>query len=107
AAGEERVGKKVTLIFHDGRTVEGTLLAESATSIKVLVEQFGMSAEASYDRGDLLSIEVTGEADAPATEEAEESDPLESTKPATQVRDGAATVYYFELKGALGREMST
>lgn len=104
----ESVGKSVTVIFHDGRTVTGTLLEETSTSVKVLVEQFGMSAEATYDKGEILTVERNAEAEGDG-DGAEESDPLEPKNEAAAdlgANAGANKVYYFELEGGLGREMA-
>ncbi len=106
-ADEDLVGKAVTVIFHDGRTVNGTLLADSATSVKILVQQFGMSAEAEYDKATILEIaldETATAADSDATEE-DDAEPLPPTS--NQSSDpNAATVYYVEFRGGLGRELA-
>lgn len=98
----------VTIVFHDGRTVTGKLLEETSTNVKVLVEQFGMSAEATYDKSEILQIDrdvkVEG-TDADSEGDAGEDEPLD-TADQRSADPGAAKVYYMELTGGLGRELA-
>src|SRR5690606_2258455 len=101
--------KKVSVVFHDGRIVEGTLVSETATNVKVLVEQFGMAAEAVYEKSDILEIEVTGDGTAAEAEveDTGEADPLDTPKSNSSTDPNATAVYCYELSGASGRRMST
>lgn len=99
------------VIFHNGRTVEGKVLKETATEITMLVIVGTMSAEMTYPRSEILSIQkgaiasadATPEPAAPATVEPTTPDEPAAEEPAL---DGAERVYHIELTGRFGRDIS-
>lgn len=108
AANAEATDK---VIFHSGNIIEGKVLEETATEIKMLVVMGSMSAEMTYPKADILKIE-RDVIDATAVASAEIPD---GDVPALDARnerddeadlDGAYRVYHIKLNGQFGRDIS-
>lgn len=100
-----------TLYFRDGRVVEGTVLSETDTKVRVRVRVGGIEAETEYNKSDLLKIqrgESGGEpAPKPATPE-RGGEGLPPVKPAGEPTqsEGGPRVYVMELTGVFGEDIS-
>ena len=96
-----------TIIFRDGKKVEGEIIEETDTSVKIRVMHAGLSATTTYDKANILLIDRS-EGDAPAAEapKAAKTDLTSKPKEPVAVRDGAARVYVVNLDGRFGRDIS-
>jgi hypothetical protein len=99
-------GDKVNLILRSGQVLEGKLLENSATKVRILVNVRGIEAESSYDKSDILSMEKLAADDTPAATEAGKtpaggSEPVKAEAEATGPK-----VYVMELEGVFGEEIS-
>lgn len=106
-------GKDV-LLFRSGKIVEGKILGETETHVRIKVVIGALSAETEYPKADILKIErAVGGVGAEGTAGAESAkDPkavagaAEAPKDTKAVDDGAAKVYVMELKGEFGKAIS-
>lgn len=99
------------LIFRDGRTLTGTILSETATSIKFKGVVSGIPFESEYDKKDILktikrdaSAEPAPEsklAPVAATPEARTASP----EPVTHAADGQK-YYWIDLTGTFGEQIT-
>lgn len=104
------------LVFPDGRTVEGWILSETATTIKFKGVVKGMTFEREYQRSELLTIKkgASKPGDAPvAPASPEKADTKTLTPPEKKAEpspsDAATKVerfYWINLKGKLGHEIT-
>lgn len=106
----EKVVATDQVIFNTGRIVEGKVIEESATKVKMIVIIGGMSVETEYDKADILSIKrdaITPASDtAPASTTSKPATrPGTSASPSNPVTDGAK-VYTIHLKGWFGEDIS-
>lgn len=98
------------VIFKNGRIVEGKVLEETATKIKMVVIMGGLSVETEYEKSEILSVKKdaiapkAADADT-ATDGRKTGKPSRSATPANPVTDGAR-VYTIHLKGWFGEEIS-
>lgn len=106
----EKVVATDQVIFNTGRIVEGKVVEETATKVKMIVIIGGMSVETEYDKADILSIKR--DAIAPATDAAPATNTSRpaprsttSSSPSNPVTDGAK-VYTIHLKGWFGEDIS-
>ena len=93
------------IIFTNGRVVEGEILEETDTHVRMMVDVAGIRAEMTYPKAELLKVEYgegddAGAAAKPAVAAEKPSDPVD--------RSGVKTenVYVMELKGVFGRDIS-
>ncbi|MBX3392847.1 MAG: hypothetical protein KF787_09395 [Phycisphaeraceae bacterium] len=110
-----RVNAQDTLIFKNGRTLVGTIVSESPTTIRFKGEVNGIALDTEFDRSEILRI-VRGaattpdRAPAPATDPAPlaAADPVKPPSAPTVADDptGKKRVYLIELTGAFGRDIS-
>lgn len=96
---------KDVLVFKDGKQVEGTILEETPTSVRMKVEMYGIVSEMSYDKRDILAIR-RGEVTDPAPEPAETEKKPEAQTPAQTPNEGGTRVYIANLSGQFGRDIS-
>ncbi|HYE01671.1 MAG TPA: hypothetical protein VD963_00405 [Phycisphaerales bacterium] len=110
-----------TLIFHTGRTVQGHIIEETATSVKFkLIGAGGLSTEVTYPKSDILSIQKAAtKPEADAQSKPGETKPGE-TKPGDEagpkgtpgkvtgepISEGTKRIYLVTLKGEFGRDVS-
>jgi len=95
-----------TVIFTTGQTVEGTILEETATSIRMRVNVAGIEAETTYQKSEILKITRGTGDDAPKTD-AKAADPSKiQAKAADPKKSGAAKVYLIELTGTFAEDIS-
>lgn len=103
--------KNDVVIFRSGQQVQGEILEETPTTVRMRVVVAGMAAETTYNKSDILSI-MRGEGD--AIEPKKES---ESTAARPSARPGAVAaatpgdtnrkrVYVMELTGVFGQDIS-
>jgi hypothetical protein len=98
------------LIFKTGRVVEGIILEETASQIKIkIVSKGGLSVETSYDKSEVLEIQRGKGAPIDG------SDPAKDTKDAktaaapekkTTSAGAGPSVYVVNLTGELGRDVA-
>lgn len=116
AAGDTKTGEGPdVLIFKDGKVFYGTIVSETATTVRFKGKVAGLDFETEYSKADILQLKK-GErkagdgASAPAG-----SDPVKAATPGSAVppasTDSAATdgknrYYWIELKGELGSQIS-
>lgn len=112
AIAPERSDKPLDrIILRNGKIIEGRVLSETATKVKIMVMVGGISAPVTYQKSDVLSIE-RGVVEAAQTSERATAGvtPSENTSNARPQektnRAGAARVYLMKLKGDLGRDIS-
>lgn len=110
--------EKDILIFRNGRTVQGKILEETPTSIKMRVDVAGISADTSYDKNDILSITraaTDDKADAKNTtkdDAAKQASAIkgelkaESSNPKSESGVDLKKVYKIELTGTFGEDIS-
>lgn len=96
---------KDVLVFKDGKQVEGTILEETATSVRMKVEMYGIVSEMSYDKRDILAIR-RGEVTDPAPAEPTEPQPKEPATDTPAPVEGGTRVYIANLSGQFGRDIS-
>lgn len=100
-------GDNDVLIFRDGRRIEGQIIEETESTIRMKVMVGTLAAETTYDKSGILHVmRGTGEA---AGDEAKPDDrkvDLTSKPKREQAADGAARVYVMELTGEFGRDIS-
>jgi len=99
-----------TIIFKDGRTVKGRVLEETSTSVRIEVIVAGISAEQTYQKSNILTIDRAAAGASEETESEEVETPVSSRlgAPDTDAKpsDGAPRVYVMELTGEFGRDIS-
>jgi hypothetical protein len=109
AADKPVVGDKVNVILRSGQVLEGKLIENSATKVRLLVNVRGIQAESSYDKADILSVEKLAGDDTPAVDAAKTPDkgaaPAKAD-PAKAEGAGGPKVYVMELEGWFGEEIS-
>lgn len=98
------------VVLRNGRVIEGQILSESDTAIEMLVIVGGISAPATYQRSEILSIERNVEDPAVAPKSAS-SAPARTTesRPRTtssSSKTSGAVVYVMTLEGDLGRDIT-
>jgi hypothetical protein len=100
---------KDVVIFRSGRTVEGKILDETPTNIRMKVTVAGISAETTYDKNEILSITraAAGAKDDAPEAKAEAAKAEAATKPEAAA-DGVDVkkVYKIELTGTFGEDIS-
>ncbi|MFG0282997.1 MAG: hypothetical protein ACF8R7_01120 [Phycisphaerales bacterium JB039] len=100
----ETSAAKDRIIFTNGRIVEGEILEETDTQVRMMVDVAGIRAEMTYQKADLLKVEY-GEGEAEEVKGAVAAD-----KPAANPvdRTGIRTekVYVMELKGEFARDIT-
>lgn len=96
------------IVLRNGRVIEGQILSETATEVRINVMVAGISAPATYQRSDILEI-VRGERVEAEAESRPEAgglrEGLEAT-PLIPASTGAPTVYLMRLEGEFGRDIS-
>ena len=100
-------GSVDTIIFRDGRKVEGKIIEENETTVKINVMVAGLSAETSYDKANILLIEY-GDDDDEVVEEVKPGAKAAAApkRNADVPREGAKSVYVLNLTGEFGRDIS-
>jgi len=103
AAAIVGAGEKDVLIFKDGSTLEGEILEETETTVRIRVTIAGLSAEQTYQKSKIVGIDRAdaegGPAEVPAA--ATEAPEREATP-----SEGAPRVYVMELTGRFGFDIS-
>lgn len=119
-----KVEKRDLIIFRTGNKVEGVILSETDTSVKMLVIIGALRSETTYAKGEILEIkrnEFKPAAEADKKDEKKDEDtgpkvatskedaasyenPVDSSGKA--IDPGAAKVYIVDLRGEFGRDMS-
>lgn len=99
------------LIFKDGKVYKGTILSETATTVKFKGKVSGLDFETEYSKADILTIKK-GERKADGTV----ADPKTGMKPAEPTKkepeataaadDGKVKYYWVQLHGELGSQIS-
>lgn len=98
------------VIFKSGRIVEGKVLEETATKVKMMVVVGSLSVETEYDKSEILSIRrdalaAPAEEAAPAPEKPASRSSSRATSPVNPAADGTK-VYTIHLKGWFGEDIS-
>ncbi|MFG0326527.1 MAG: hypothetical protein ACF8SC_04565 [Phycisphaerales bacterium JB037] len=102
------MGEKDRVTFRNGSIVEGEILEETATSIKMRVEMYGISTVTTYDKNDILTIKRGIAVESPATPATPATPASGGDRPAVSVTpsSSASRVYIVELEGGFGREIT-
>ena len=100
-------GDKDVLVFRDGRRIEGEIIEETDTTVRMKVMVGSLAAETTYDKSGILLIEH-GTGGAASADESKNDRKVDlTTKPKRErAADGAARVYVIELEGVFGRDIS-
>lgn len=97
------------VIFNNGRIVEGKVLEETASKVKMIVVMGGLSVETTYEKSEILSIKRDAIApkatDAAAQTKTGLKPASKAAAPTNPVADGAK-VYTIHLKGWFGEDIS-
>lgn len=105
--GDQNAGSLDVVIFRNGRKVEGEILEENDSTIRIrVVMAGGLSAVTTYNKSDILAIERgagTEAASKPANKPAAKAD---DAKPKVAPSTGKTKVYFATLKGEFGRDIS-
>jgi hypothetical protein len=96
------------LILRSGRVIEGRILEETDTSVKMLVIVGSMRTEGTYSKADVLAIERGAGGEAPKAGEARPTAAAPKTDAPKKeaAKEGASKIYIIELKGEFGRDVS-
>lgn len=99
---------KDRLTLRSGSMIEGRILEETATQVRMKVVVAGIEAETTYNKDDILVVERgVGTLDEPKAKEggrASAATPEKSKDPVDKT--GAAKVYVIELTGTFGQEIT-
>lgn len=99
------------IMRKDGKVIVGTIVSETATTVKFRGEIAGIAYETEYSKADILEIKRAPKADAKgagkpeAKPEVKAAAKTEAT-PAAAADAGAPKVYVIELTGKFGRDIS-
>lgn len=105
-AGVAKVEATDQIILKDGRIIKGKILEETSTTVKMTIVVAGISADNTYDKAQILSIQRDAIEAAPATDARPATRETRRTgSPARASTDGAK-VYTIHLKGWLGEDIS-
>lgn len=102
----EKAPEHVRLIFRNGRVVEGEVLAETATTIRIRYDETGIKSEVDFSKADILSTtrNVTP-GTAPAGETPKGSAPVLAAAPPDS--GGPRTnLYWIDLEGNFGEQIT-
>ncbi|MFN0134264.1 MAG: hypothetical protein ACKVW3_17260 [Phycisphaerales bacterium] len=108
-ADSPKTNAKDRLTLKNGSTVEGQILDESATTVRMKVIVAGIAAETTYNRDDILAVERgIGTVDEPkAANDTSKIKASKSDKAADAGdKSGAVKVYVIELTGGFGEEIT-
>lgn len=102
------------IIFRSGKQVTGKILEETPTTVKVLVKMGGLSAEAVYQKDEILSIKrgEGGEAKPEGAPSGSEGSKAGVKKPVSKAivagdeGEAAPTLYVIPMRGEFGRNVS-
>lgn len=97
------------VVFRNGRVLEGQILEETETSVRMRIVVAGISTVTTYQKADILSIEhdiKVDAADTPAAPGERPGSPAKADEK-REVREGAPRVYRFTLEGNFGRDITT
>ncbi len=105
--GDKKEPRFVRVIFRSGRVIEGEIVSESTTKIRVKISESGIKSEVEYDKAEALKItydvkpgaEVAPEATKPDYTPAAAAIPPESTGP-------RKNLYWIDLEGKFGEEIT-
>lgn len=99
------------IILHNGRVIEGKILSETTTQVRIMVIVAGIKAPTTYPKSEILSIERDVRAAKPSADPKPRSPSLiageRAPRPALRAKGtGGDRVYLITLKGDLGREIT-
>jgi hypothetical protein len=100
--------EKDTIVFSNGRVVEGKITKETADRVWIEIEVAGIKAPADYAKADILSIvraERREGEDAAAKTPAKAEAPVKAAAK-VEANAGAPKVYVIDLKGEFGVDIS-
>ena len=117
AAAQPSTDAPDLVVFHDGRTVAGKVLEETATSVRMRVVFRGIVSETTYPKSDIAALKRGEVADAPPAARPRAGStpapaptprmPTPSTPaPAAEPSEGSGNVYLIELTGDFGTDIS-
>lgn len=100
---------QVELIFRSGKTVKGTLISETDTTIRLKVNVAGITGESTYEKADLLSI--TRNLPVPTDAGKKDPEPKKDTVAAADTAaptdsGGKPKVYIINLAGTFYRDVN-
>jgi hypothetical protein len=107
AADQERTNRDV-VIFRTGQEVQGEIIEETPTTIRMRVMVAGIAAETTYSKSDILSV-MRGEGEPvakPAAETATSTRAMTATAAATPGGPDRKKIYVLPLTGIFGEEIS-
>lgn len=101
-----KAGENVRLIFRNGKTIEGEVISETSTSIRVKYAESGIKSEVDFSKADVLSItrNITPGA-APGGEAPKGTVPVAAAAPPDS--GGPRTnLYWINLEGKFGEQIT-
>ncbi len=96
------------ITFRDGKVVEGIILEETPTILRVKVVSYGIEAVTTYNRSNVLAIKRGTRTDAGETEAVEEPTETAAAETKREQPMSAADhrVYHIKLDGRFGKEIT-
>lgn len=98
------------IVFKSGQQVQGTIIEETPTSVRMKVVIAGIAAETTYSQADILTIKrgaaKSAPAAAPASSSATAPAPAAASVSPAPAEAGAPKVYVIELTGWFGEDIS-
>lgn len=94
-----------TLILKNGTTVVGKILEETPTEVRMNIVVAGITADVRYPKSDILEV-VKAAAKPDAAKPAVASEKPPTPAPKADAASGKTKVYYFELTGWFGEDIS-
>jgi len=93
------------LVFKTGRTVEGVILEETATQVKIrIVSKGGLSVETSYDKSEILEVQRGKGSPIDGAPAKDAKSPAAADK--NKGTGTGPSVYFVTLNGELGRDVA-
>lgn len=105
--GDKKEARFVRMIFRSGAIVEGEIVSESPTKIRIKVSQAGIKSEVEYDKAEALKItyDVKGVPAETKPEETKAETPVAATVPPDNFGD-RKNLYWIDLEGKFGEEIT-
>jgi hypothetical protein len=102
----EKATERVRLIMRSGKVIEGELISEGATSVRIRYVEAGIKAEIDYSKADILSLTRIGPVEgAPAKSEEPVKQPV-MVAVVPPSGSGSTNLYWIDLEGKFGEQIT-
>lgn len=102
----QRMSPPDSILFRNGQVVEGTILSETDTHVKIRVKVAGIEAETEYAKSEILKIQRGVKTDAPKPEATPAPDAKVKAASTPASASGKKSVYVVELEGIFGEDIT-